>query len=321
MTDGGQSVRAQAHPNIALVKYWGKQTTGDNLPAVPSLSITLDQLAAQTTVSLAQHDIFVLDGQERSGANEDLKLARFMAYLRTKFDVPPLRIDSHNNFPTAAGLASSAAGFAALIVAINDFLGLDISAAEQSSIARVGSASAARSVLGGFVGLRHPSFSAEQIASEADWPLRIVIAITDHTAKAVSSADGMAISAKTSPYYPTWLDSAEPDFAKAHQAIADHDFAALAAVSEHSCLKMHALMLSSVPSLVYWNGATLSSLQVLRQLQNEACQVFFTSDAGPQVKAICTPQYADQVQQELQSVPGVKEVHNVGIGGPARVLN
>ena len=321
MTNGGQSVQAQAHPNIALVKYWGKQIGGDNLPAVPSLSITLDELAAQTTVSLAPQDLFVLDGQERSGANEDLKLTRFLAFLRTKFDVPPLRIDSHNNFPTAAGLASSAAGFAALIAAINDFLGLDIDVAEQSRIARVGSASAARSVLGGFVGLRHPSFSAEQIAGDVDWPLRIVIAITDHTAKAISSADGMRISALTSPYYTAWVDSAEQDFANAQQAIADHDFAALAAVSEHSCLKMHALMLSSVPSLVYWNGATLSSLQVLRRLQAEACEVFFTSDAGPQVKAICTPRYADQVQRELQSVPGVKQVHNVGIGGPARVLD
>ena len=321
MTNAVDSVRAHAHPNIALVKYWGKQAHGDNLPAVPSLSITLDDLIAETTVATAQQDMFVLDGQERTGANLDAKFTRFLAYLRANFDVPPLRVDSHNNFPTAAGLASSAAGFAALVSAIDKHLSLGLDAAARSGLARVGSASAARSVMGGFVGLRGPNFTATQIAPRDHWPLRIVIAITEREPKAVSSAEGMRISAATSPYYASWLDSADADFESAERSIAERDFKTLATVAEHSCLKMHALMLSSVPSLLYWNAATLSCLQVIRRLQRDGQDLFFTSDAGPQVKAICTPESAARVKAELQSVPGVKQVHNVGLGAQARVVN
>ena len=321
MNTNAPSRQAQAHPNIALVKYWGKQASGDNLPAVPSLSITLDELFAQTTVSAAERDEFVLDGKVRSGSNADAKFDRFLRYLRSHVDVPPLRVDSHNNFPTAAGLASSAAGFAALVVAIDAFLDLRLSTTHLSRIARVGSASAARSVFGGYVGLQQPDFSAEQITDEQHWPLRVVIAITDQGAKTVSSADGMRISAKTSPYYSSWVDSAQADYDRAQRAVLERDFQTLAAVSEHSCLKMHALMLSSVPSLLYWNAATLSSLQVIRQLQSEDYDLFFTSDAGPQVKAVCTPEHAGIVADRLAQVPGVQQVHNVGLGGPARVVN
>ena len=315
------AVRAHAHPNIALVKYWGKQASGDNLPAVPSLSVTLDELVAETTVATAEQDLFVLNGTERAGTTLDTKFTRFLAYLRANFDVPPLHVESHNNFPTAAGLASSAAGFAALVIAIDEHLGMGLDTATLSGLARVGSASAARSVLGGFAGLRGPSFTANQIADQDHWPLRIVIAITEHEAKAVSSAEGMRISASTSPYYASWVTSAHADFDAAERAVHERDFTALAAIAEHSCLKMHALMLSSVPSLLYWNAATLSCLQVIRQLQADGHELFFTSDAGPQVKAICTPESAALVQAQLRSVPGVKQVHNVGLGARARVVN
>ncbi len=313
------TVRASAHPNIALVKYWGKQPAEGNLPAVPSLSITLDGLKSTTEVSVAPADVFILDDIERAGSQKDAKLERFLTHLRATRDIPPLRILSKNNFPTAAGLASSASGFAALVTAIDYLCNLGLSVAEKSALARVGSASAARSVLGGFVGLTEPGYQAEQIADASHWPLEIIVAITDTTQKSVSSTKGMAISAKTSPYYQNWLDCAADDYQQARQAIADRDFAQLARVSEHSCLKMHAVMQSSQPALLYWNAASVACMHEITKLRSSGLNVFFTIDAGPQIKAVCTADSVDGVAAALAAVPGVIRTERVKLGGPARV--
>jgi len=312
--------RAQAHPNIALVKYWGKQPGPGNFPAVPSLSITLDSLIATTEIATAPADSFTLNGKQFTSVANDLKLTRFLKAARQHHDIPPLAISSSNNFPTAAGLASSAAGFAALVTALDVGLQLGLSLSERSALARIGSASAARSVMGGFVGLIGPDYCAEQIAQCDDWPLAVVIAITQTTAKEISSTDGMQISAQTSPYYQAWLASADADYEAARRAINERNFEALAQVSEHSCLKMHALMLSSQPSLGYWNPASLACIQCIRTLQQAKVEVFFTIDAGPQVKAICTAQAASQVQAALTEVQGVLQVQKVALGAAARVL-
>ena len=321
LTKTQTTVRATAHPNIALVKYWGKQDSQTNLPAVPSLSITLDTLRAQTEICEADTDSFVLDGIERSGEKQDLKLKRFLDYVRVHHDIPPLRIESSNNFPTAAGLASSAAGFAALVTALNTLCELGLDDAEKSTLARIGSASAARSIFGGYVGLTEPSFAANQIAEAEHWPLKVVVAITDTGQKSVSSTEGMAISANTSPYYSNWVNSAEADYAEAQQAISTKDFARLAAVSEHSCLKMHAVMQSSRPALLYWNSASMACMHAITDLRQSGHDVFFTIDAGPQIKAICTEHSAAQVIATLNSVPGVVRTEQVALGGAAQVAN
>ena len=315
------SIRATAHPNIALVKYWGKQNAATNLPAVPSLSITLDTLQAHTQVSESTKDSFVLNGVEHTGEQQDLKLSQFLSHVRTHHSVPPLRIESSNNFPTAAGLASSAAGFAALVTALNEFCQLGLSAAQKSSLARVGSASAARSVFGGFVGLTEPQFEAQQIAEASHWPLKIVVAITDTNKKPVSSTNGMAISASTSPFYQNWLDTAQSDYDHALTAIRDRDFAKLAEVSEHSCLKMHAVMQSSKPSLLYWNAASVACMHAITNLRQTGEDVFFTIDAGPQIKAICTQQSVAQVEATLTAIPGVVRTEQVALGGAAQLTD
>ena len=128
---------AVAHPNIALVKYWGKQDKPGNLPATPNLSITLDTLRTETTIAEAQSDTFVLDGEQV----EDAKLAAFLAVIRANFDIPKLTIASDNNFPTGAGLASSASGYAALMLAINELAELSLDREHLSEWARRGSAS------------------------------------------------------------------------------------------------------------------------------------------------------------------------------------
>ena len=313
----GPPVTAIAHPNIALVKYWGKRPGEDNVPATPSLSITLDALTTRTTVREARADVVRVNG-ELVG---DTKVAGWLAKMRAAWDLPPLAVSSHNDFPTSAGLASSASGFAALVTAVDATFGLGLDATTRSVWARRGSASAARSVFGGFVTLdAEAAWAAAPFLPEDAWPLEVVVAITSDNAKAVSSTVGMERSARTSPFHDGWIRSAAEDYASARQAVKRRDFDLLAEVAEHSCLKMHALMLSTRPPLWYWNEATLAALAVVRELRASGVPVFFTVDAGPQVKAVCAPGHSEPVAAALGRVRGIRRVLRSGLGGDARCV-
>jgi diphosphomevalonate decarboxylase len=305
---------ACAHPNIALIKYWGKAPRPGNVPAAPSLSITLDSLATRTAVDDAATDSFELNGQ----AIDDPKLAACLADLRTRYDVRPLAIRSTNNFPTAAGLASSASGFAALVTAVDAHCGLGMDPSTRSIFARRASGSAARSIFGGFVALEGPDWAATPLLDPNAWPLRVVIAVTAAGPKPVASSAGMRRS-MDSPYYPAWVSSTHDDFRAARERIAAHDFAGLAELAEYSCLKMHGLMLASRPALLYWNSATLACLHRIRELRAAGIPVFFTVDAGPQVKAVCLPERAATVRTALAELPGVIEILEAGLGDGARL--
>lgn len=307
---------AHAHPNIALVKYWGKQEKPGNLPATPNLSISLAGLTTATHVSDAPSDTFILNSKETS----DPKLVRWLEALRGTFDVPPLQIDSGNDFPTSAGLASSASGFAALITAINAHCDLGLNQEMCSEWARVGSASAARSIFGGFVALVPPQWQAIPMAKRDHWPLEVVVAVTSNEPKSVNSGEGMERSRLTSPYYNAWVRDATTDFAAASEAIERRDFLSLAAVAELNCLKMHSIMLTSQPTLSYWTPASIACMDRVRSLREEGHDVFFTVDAGPQIKAVCLPASADAVASALSETPGVLEVIRSSLGEGARVV-
>ena len=307
---------AHAHPNIALVKYWGKQEKPGNLPATPNLSITLAGLTTVTHVSDAASDTFVLN----SKATSDPKLVRWLEHLRGTFDVPPLQVESGNDFPTSAGLASSASGFAALITAINAHCDLGLNQEMCSEWARVGSASAARSIFGGFVALVPPQWQAIPMAKPDHWPLEVVVAVTSNEPKSVNSGEGMERSRLTSPFYNAWVRDATTNFAAASQAIERRDFATLAAVAELNCLKMHSIMLTSQPTLSYWTPASIACMDRVRSLREKGHDVFFTVDAGPQIKAVCLPASADAVASALSETPGVLEVIRSPLGEGARVI-
>jgi diphosphomevalonate decarboxylase len=242
-------------------------------------------------------------------------------------------VESDNDFPTAAGLASSASGFAALVTAADAALGANIPQVELADMARRASGSAARSIFGGFVELRltpdgpHPT-ETRQILGPTDWPLRVAVAVTDPGPKEIGSTEGMVRTEQSSPYYSGWVKSSEEDLAEARGAIAGRDFGALAEVSESSCLKMHAIMLSARPGLVYWNGATVEywngatvdCIHRVRELRADGVPVFFTVDAGPQVKAVCAPDAFEEVAAELAEIDGVQEVLASGLGEGARVV-
>ncbi|MBM4195564.1 MAG: diphosphomevalonate decarboxylase [Gammaproteobacteria bacterium] len=317
---------ATAHPNIALVKYWGKRDGGRNLPAVGSLSITLDGMRTRTAVEFdpaLQSDEVTLNGRSDGGTaarvTACLDLLRDRAGRATR-----ARVTSANDFPTGAGLASSASGFAALAVAADRSLGLGLSLADLAEVARIGSGSAPRSLFGGFALLRNEpdgGVRCEPWLAAADWPLRVVVAITATGPKATSSRDGMAASRDSSPLYREWVRSHDADLAAGMAAVRQRDFAALAAVAERSCLKMHAVMFTTEPALIYWEPATVDCLQEIRKLRQRGTPVFFTIDAGPQVKAICEPAAVATVSATLAAVPGVSRVIECGLGSGARIAD
>ena len=307
---------ARAHPNIALVKYWGKRPGPGNIPATPSLSVTLDGLETRTRVAEAAEPLIVLNGKRIA----DPKIEPLLAAMRAAYGLPPLAVESASNFPAGAGLASSASGFAALVTAIDGAFGLGLDVGERAIWARRGSASAARSVYGGFAAL-DPDEGASTVLDPDDWPLEVVIAITSDARKAVPSTAGMERSRRTSPFYQAWTASAQADFNAALAAVRGRDFDALAEVAEHSCGKLHALMLSTRPSLVYWNAATINAIHAVRDLRRRGAAVFYTVDAGPQVKAVCLPGAAEVVAARLGEARDVKRVVRVGLGGGARLLD
>ena len=318
---------ATAHPNIALIKYWGKSDIERNIPAVGSLSITLDGLTTTTSVSFIselEEDEFLLGGRVGPGmagrVTGCLDLIRERAGIRTR-----AKVESDNDFPTAAGLASSASGFAALVTAADAALKTGIPRVELADLARRASGSAARSLFGGFVELSLTpggSNAAEtrQILAPSDWPLRVAVAVTETGPKEIGSTEGMVRTERTSPFYADWVNSSKEDLAEARSAIAGRDFDSLAEVSESSCLKMHAVMLSARPGLVYWNGATVEAIRKVRTLRADGVPVFFTVDAGPQVKAVCAPEAFDRVAAELASIEGVQQLLASGLGEGARVV-
>jgi len=313
---------ARARANIALVKYWGKADARLKIPAVGSISITLDRLWSDTEVRFDA--ALAADELELDGRSRPEQLARVSAcldLLRERAGVGTrARVVSRNNFPTGAGLASSASGFAALVGAAAAALGLELSPRELSIYARRGSGSAARSVFGGYVEMhagREADGSdsyAEPLLAAEDWPLEVVIAIAARGEKDVGSGEGMARSEQSSPYYPAWVAAQPEDLARARAAIAARDFESLAEVAEHSCLKMHAAALAARPPLIYWKGVTLDCIEAVRTLRAAGVPVFFTIDAGPQLKAVCLPEAGERVAAALAEVPGVLEVMTTGLG-------
>ncbi|MCZ6459115.1 MAG: diphosphomevalonate decarboxylase, partial [Gammaproteobacteria bacterium] len=121
------------------------------------------------------------------------------------------------------------------------------------------------------------------------------------------------------PFYPVWVADSEADYVRAETAVEQRDFATLAQLAEASCLKMHAVMQSSQPPLIYWNPATLACLERIQEMQDTGVEVFFTIDAGPQVKAVCTAEFEAEVTQALANVAGVRRTLAVGLGTGATI--
>ncbi len=313
---------ARAQPNIALIKYWGKRDGNRNLPAVGSISVTLDELF--TTMHVELDGALDLDELHVNGRRSPSLLPRVTRCLDSVLGADRLRarVISESNFPIAAGLASSASSFAALVVAASAAGGRERKTHELARLAGQASGSAARSLYGGFVELRNDgdSIAVQTIMDGETWPLRVIAAVTSTGPKPVSSGEAMEASRKTSPFYTRWVEEQDSDLSTARDAIAGRDFGKLASIAEHNCLKMHSVMWASRPPVVYWNAATIACLERVRQLQADGAAAFFTIDAGPQVKVVCLPGDESQVVEALSNTSGVESVLASGIGAGAALM-
>lgn len=317
-----KTATAVAHSNIALAKYWGKADSERMLAAVPSLSMTLEALHTRTTVTFdaaIPADEVLLGDSPAQGRARSRVVALLDRVRRQSGLVQNARVVSTNNFPTAAGLASSASGFAALAVAAAAASGLSASGEELSSLARQSSVSAARSIYGGFVALGAGAEFAERVAPAESFEASMVIALTAAGAKAVGSSEGMDRTARTSPYYQAWVEHAPAVYERARRAIIDQNLEALGEAMEESALMMHASMFAARPALVYFTPATLAAMERVRALRTEGVPAFFTMDAGPHVKVLTRPSFATRVADALADTPGVLSVLVSRVGPDASV--
>ncbi|MFT3772190.1 MAG: diphosphomevalonate decarboxylase [Minicystis sp.] len=319
---------AVAHPNIALAKYWGKREYGHNLPAVPSLSVTLAGMTTTTTVTFdptLPNDAFALAGEPVTGRPlqrvvDLLDRVRKAAGLRDRATV-----SSSNDFPTAAGLASSASAFAALSLAASSAAGLGWGDDRVSDLARKISVSAARSALGGFCELRagkqgDEDLWATPVAPADHLDLRVVVAVTREGPKPTLSTEGMLHTQRTSPFYPAWVETAPALFERVRQAVLARDLAALGVAAEESALRMHAAAIAACPGLVYWAGATVEVMDEVRRLRQKGTLAYFTIDAGPHVKVLTTSAEEEAVARALGAVPGVTRVLHTRPGPGAALV-
>lgn len=308
---------ARACVNIALIKYWGKRDETLHLPTNGSISLTLDDLHTTTTVAFQAElgeDVYVRDGAPRFG-EEARRVSHFLNLVRHQAGIQAkARVITRNTVPTAAGLASSASGFAALAAAASRAAGLSTAPEDLSRLARRGSGSACRSVYGGFVEWRKGERAdgadshGVPLGSVNDWGLRLLVTQLSTAPKDRSSRDGMRDTAQTSPFYPGWLATIEADLAAAREAIALQDLPSLGAVAERNALKMHATMLAAQPPFSYWLPASVAAMQTVWTLRKTGVQAWFTMDAGPNVKVLTSERDTPDITKALRETPGVEDV-------------
>ena len=312
---------ARAHPNLALAKYWGKLEGDGNFPAVPSLSVTLGGLVTTTRVRFDARlaaDRLLLNGEE-ANHTELLRAVKLMDRVRAASGrADRAEIISDNDFPTASGIASSASGFAALALAASRAAELDWDASRVSSMARESSASAARSVFGGFVELEAGADTARAIAPADHLDLIILVCVAgEGKKKDIGSSDGMRRTAAKSPYYRAWLDVAPKMFADLRAALLAKDFEKMGELAENSSLAMHASAIAA--GVVYFGPVSLEGLHAVRRLRARGTPAFASMDAGPHVKVLTRRGDAALVGTWLRAIPNVSRVIEASPGGAARI--
>lgn len=299
--------KARAYTNIALIKYWGKEDEQLIIPNNSSLSLTLDAFYTETEICFdeaLEKDIFYLDGQLQD-EKATQKVSRFIDLFRQQANCSFFaKVQSVNHVPTAAGLASSSSGLAALAAACNQALQLNLSKQDLSRFARKGSGSACRSIYGGFVEWQKGTDDQSSYAISVDSQhfeddLAMIFIVLNNQQKEISSREGMKRTVETSSFYPTWLTEAQKDLVAMKEAIRQKDFIRLGEITEANALKMHACTLAAVPPFTYWSDQSLKAMQVIRQIRKDGLPCYFTMDAGPNVKALCQKKQVSQIKDKL----------------------
>jgi len=293
--------------NIAVVKYWGKRDAKLNLPTNSSISVTLSQADLRTLTTASCSASFDSDSLTLNGQASDISGARTQACFRElrtrraaleaadsslpKLSTLPLKIVSENNFPTAAGLASSAAGFAALVRAIANLYELTDSPSELSLIARQGSGSACRSLFGGYVAWRMgdkadgTDSKADLIAEASHWPnMRALILVINAAKKDVPSTSGMQQTVATSGLFQQRISQVVPaNMILMEEAIKNKDFVQFAEVTMRESNSFHACAADTYPPIFYMNDASRAAIRAVEAINAQAGKTIaaYTYDAGP----------------------------------------
>ena len=308
--------KARAYTNIALIKYWGKKNEELILPMNNSLSLTLDAFYTETEVIFSDSymvDEFYLDGtlQDEKATK---KVSQFLDLFRKEAGLSlKASVISQNFVTTAAGLASSASGLAALAGACNTALKLGSDDLSLSRFARRGSGSACRSIFGGFVewekGHDDLSSYAKPVPSDSfEDDLAMVFVLINDQKKEVSSRNGMRRTVETSSFYQGWLDSVEGDLYQLKQAIKTKDFQLLGETMERNGLKMHGTTLAAQPPFTYWSPDSLKAMDAVRQLRKQGIPCYFTMDAGPNVKVLVENSHLSEVQETFTKLFSKEQV-------------
>ncbi|MGD9873164.1 MAG: diphosphomevalonate decarboxylase [Kiritimatiellia bacterium] len=286
------SGQAFAPVNIALCKYWGKRDEKLNLPVTSSLSVSLPELGATTKISFRDgHDLLRLNGADQpQDSAASRRVSKYLDLFRPDKDTF-FQVDSESSIPIAAGLASSASGFAALALALDDLYQWKLGLHDLSILARLGSGSACRSVYTGFV-IWHAGTRADGMDSfaepvDGEWPgLCMGLIMVSHHEKAVPSRTAMKRTVETSALYRAWPAKVEADIKETRRAIEEKDFDLLGRTAESNALAMHATMLDSQPPVLYWMPETVETIKKIWHLREKGLAVYFTMDAGPNIKAL-----------------------------------
>ncbi|XP_006926815.1 diphosphomevalonate decarboxylase [Pteropus alecto] len=300
------TVTCTAPVNIAVIKYWGKRDEDLILPINSSLSVTLHQDQLKTTTTAVISKDFTEDQIWLNGQKVDVGQPRIQACLReirrlarkrrSADDKDPLplslsykvHIASVNNFPTAAGLASSAAGYACLAFTLAQVYGVE---GDLSEVARRGSGSACRSLYGGFVewqmGERADGKDsiARQVAPELHWPeLRVLILVVNSEKKLISSTVGMQTSVETSPLLKFRAEALVPaHMAEMTHYIKERDFQGFGQLTMKESNQCHATCLDTFPPISYLNDISRRIIQLVHRFNTHygETKVAYTFDAGP----------------------------------------
>jgi diphosphomevalonate decarboxylase len=305
---------AFAPVNVALIKYWGKEDGDLRLPANSSLSVNLTNLGTTTTVEWDEN------------LTRDLADARMIKHLDrvrklARIDLKA-RVETKNNFPSGAGLSSSASGFAALTLAAVAAAGLKLAEKDLSRLARLGSGSACRSIPGGWVewnkGSDQTSYG-KTIFPANYWDLRVLVVILSTEKKRVSSTAGQE-GAATSPLYQQRINNIDVKIAKIKNAIKARNFTFLGEIMEADCLNMHAVMKTQTPPLNYWLPETVRVMEAVKRWRVEGLQSYFTINTGQNVFVFCEAKNEDKLVDKLSKLEGVIEARRDRIGAGAKLL-
>ncbi|MEM3020115.1 MAG: diphosphomevalonate decarboxylase [Candidatus Micrarchaeaceae archaeon] len=332
----GKVYTAIATPNIALIKYWGKRDEKLILPTNSSISMTMgEEFNTKTSIMFTDkidEDAFYINGTKQDLSDKDIKerfaiidILRNMAGTRAR-----AMVVSENSFPTAAGLASSASGIAAMVFAANAALELNLDTRSMSIIARQGSGSSCRSLAGGFVkwerGTKDDGTDSyiRQIAPSSHWPDLIdIVSIVSKSKKKVSSRAGMKQTVESSVLYQARSGYVEKACTDMENAIISKDFEKLGLMTIRDSNNMHAVMLDTYPPILYLNDVSRGIISAIDNLNVESGKIIaaYTFDAGPNAQILTLEKYKGSVEKALSEIEGIEKTYVTKPGNGPRILD